>query len=399
MSISQTDIETQPIAPHGGVMINRMVERDVRDDVLEELPDLKIISIDQRTICDLVCIACGAFSPIQGFMTRHDYESVISSMRLTDGTIWPIPVTLAVEEDAAAGISIGEKIALAGKNGTVYAVLTVTDQFIPDKWREARLVYRTKDIRHPGVKKLMKSPPVYLGGPIDMIQLPESGPCSRYAMKPLQTRMIFAQKGWRTVVAFQTRNPIHRAHEYMQKAALETVDGLLLHPLVGETKADDIPADIRLKSYEILLQNYYPEERVVLAVYPGSMRYAGPREAVLHALVRKNYGCTHFIVGRDHAGVGDYYGTYDAHHIFRQFTKEELGITPIFFEHSFYCYRCGGMASKKTCPHSSENHLILSGTRVREKLRNGEPLPHEFTRPEVSRVLMERMSGEVRETG
>ncbi|MBO8173039.1 MAG: sulfate adenylyltransferase [Bacillaceae bacterium] len=380
------------ITPHGGVLINRIADQELQKELMDEVEDLKQIMVDKDSICDIECISTGAFSPLIGFMDQQDYRSVVQQMRLSDGTLWPIPVTLPIDEEQAAGISIGEKVALKGEGGTVYAVLTVTDKFRPDKHREARMVYRTEDIRHPGVKKLFSRPDVYLGGPIDVINRPDPGPFRQVYLTPEDTRRIFKEMGWKKVVGFQTRNPVHRAHEYIQKAALETVDGLFLHPLVGETKPDDIPADIRMKSYQVLLEHYYPVERVVLGVFPGSMRYAGPREAVYHALIRKNYGCTHFIVGRDHAGVGDYYGTYDAHQIFRQFAREELEIVPLFFEHSFYCRRCEGMATFKTCPHPESDHLTLSGTRVRRMLKSGKTLPPEFTRPEVAQILLESFS-------
>jgi sulfate adenylyltransferase len=376
---------------HGGKLIQRSVSSAEREESLLLARSLRKLAIDSWTISDLDCIASGAFSPLEGFMTERDYRSVVHHMRLADGTVWPIPITLAVEPQLARELMVGEKIALIGQSdGETYALLEVEDTYRTHPEEEASHVFQTTDHAHPGVARLWQRPSYAVGGVITLLNRPERN-FLQFQLDPMDARQAFQDRGWRTVAGFQTRNPIHRAHEYIQKCAMEMVDGLFLHPLVGETKADDIAADVRMKSYQVLLAKYYPEHRVIMGVFPAAMRYAGPREAIFHALVRKNYGCTHFIVGRDHAGVGSYYGTYAAQEIFQQFSSEELGIVPMCFEHSFYCTECQTSVSSKTCPHDRTSHVTLSGTRVREILRSGQYPPPEITRPEVAEVLMAGM--------
>jgi sulfate adenylyltransferase len=378
----------ETVAPHGGKLINRIVDSGEREALLERTQVLARIQLRPRLEADLELLAVGGYSPLEGFMTEADYRAVVDDMRLACGLPWPMPITLAVSREEAAGLREGQEVALADGSGRVLAVLQLAEKFGYDKQREARLVYRTEDEAHPGVAALYAQGEVLLGGRLWVLELPRHDDFPRYRLTPAQTRAAFAQQGWRTIVGFQTRNPVHRAHEYIQKCVLQLVDGLLLHPLVGETKGDDIPPALRMRCYEVLLEHYYPQDRVLLAVNPAAMRYAGPREAIFHALVRKNFGCTHFIVGRDHAGVGEYYGPFDAHHIFDEFAPGELGITPMFFDNTFFCRRCGEMASVKTCPHDSQERVMLSGTQVRQMLRQGVAPPPEFTRPEVARVLL-----------
>ncbi len=384
---------TEPglISPHGGKLVDLTADSNssTRQTDAEKLQK---IELDERSICDVICIATGAYSPLQGFMGKADYDAVVDTMRLADGTLWPIPIVLPVERSMAARFKAGNSAALVDESGTIVATIDVAEMYEAHHQRETQMIYGTQDGTHPGVAAVLEGPSTYVAGRINLISMP-APEFPVETMTPAQTRTKFSQLGWRSIVGFQTRNPVHRAHEYLQKVALEIVDGLLLHPLVGKTKGDDIPADVRMQCYHVLLEKYYPLGRTVLSVFPAAMRYAGPREAVLHAIARKNYGCSHFIVGRDHAGVGSYYGTFDAQRIFDDI-ESELGITILRFEHSFWCNTCEGMATAKTCPHGKENHVALSGTKVRDMLRAGERPPQEFSRPEVADVLIDAMKAE-----
>ncbi|WP_029215594.1 sulfate adenylyltransferase [Kallotenue papyrolyticum] len=375
------------ITPHGGHLVNRRLSPRLRAAALERAAGLPRVTLSNVHLADLLLIATGAYSPLTGFLTRADYQAVVDSMHLSNGLPWSLPITLAVDAETAHSLRHTEEVALTDRDGRIVGLLELAEIFPFDREHEARQVYRTTDAAHPGVARLLAGGDHLLGGDVWLLVEPQWA-FPHLPHTPGETRALIVEQGWRSVVGFQTRNPVHRAHEYIQKCALEIVDGLLLHPLVGETKDDDIPAAIRIRSYERLLREYYPAGRTLLAAFPAAMRYAGPREAIHHALVRKNYGCTHFIVGRDHAGVGNYYGTYDAQRIFHEFTPAELGITPLFFEHTFFCRRCGGMASAKTCPHDREHHVTLSGTAVRALLQRGEIPPPEFSRREVVEVLL-----------
>jgi sulfate adenylyltransferase len=378
--------------PHGGVLVDRVMRGEVREAVRERAARMVKVALGPMGLSDLELIAIGALSPLTGFMRRADYDRCVEEMRLTSGVVWSVPVTLAVAQGLADQVSEGQEVALC-EGGRILAVMEVAEKYPYGrgvKEREASEVYRTTEEAHPGVARIYQRGDVLLGGDIWLVDWPSAVQAEFPELRhtPAETRRMFARRGWRSVVAFQTRNPIHRAHEYIQKTALEIVDGLFLHPLVGETKKDDIPADVRIASYQAILRDYYPAERVILGVFPAAMRYAGPREAIFHAIARKNYGCTHFIVGRDHAGVGKYYGTYDAQNVFNQFSPDEIGIVPLKFEHAFFCKKCGSVVSAKTCPHGKEDWVFLSGTQVRDMLKRGEMLPEEFTRPEVAKVLL-----------
>src|SRR5690625_1732295 len=378
------------IQPHGGQLIDREYLDKERLDLLNHAHMMPSLTVSAWEISDIELIGIGGFSPLTGFMKESDYLSVIHNVRLENGLVWSIPITLSVSKLTAKQLKVGQEIALKGDNGIIYGVLELEEKYEYDKKLEAQKVYGTTDAVHPGVKKVYDQGDVYLAGPIILLNRPDHGEFDSFYKDPRETREMFSKLGWRTIVGFQTRNPVHRAHEYIQKVALESVDGLLLNPLVGQTKSDDIEATVRMASYETLLGKYYPEDRVRLVIYPAAMRYAGPRETILHALVRKNYGCTHFIIGRDHAGVGDYYGTYEAQEFVSQF-ENELDIEIFKFEHAFYCEICEQMVTSKTCPHSKEHHVHLSGTKVREMLRQREKPPKQFSRPEVADILIRGM--------
>jgi sulfate adenylyltransferase len=381
-----------PITPHGGgALVNLEAPESERAALARHAEGLQAVALSPRDLADLEMLASGAFSPLTGFMGEADYLRSRDEMRLASGVPWSIPITLGVEEAEARTFRSGSEVALADGDGRRLALLKLDEIFRVDRAREAEAVFRTADPAHPGAKNVLATPSWCLGGRVMLFDEIAGRTFLEYRLAPRETRATFAARGWRKIVAFQTRNPTHRAHEYIQKAALEVCDGLLLHPLVGETKGDDVPAAVRMETYKVLLDLYYPKDRAMLAVMPAHMRYGGPREAILHAIIRRNYGCTHFIVGRDHAGVGNYYGTYDAQKIFERFTAEEIGITPLTFENTFYCRRCGAMASYKTCPHQDADRLLLSGTKVREMLRRGEAPPSEFTRPEIAAILVRAM--------
>ncbi len=385
-------VRDDAISAHGGgELVDLKAPAAERAALRTHAASLPVVTLTARDLSDLEMLASGAFSPLTGFMGEADYTRSRDELRLASGTPWSIPITLAVDQATAHSLKVGADIALATEDGKPLAILKLAEIYKVDRKREAEAVFGTAEDAHPGAKNVTSMPPYCLAGRVILIDDIPGRTFMEYRLEPRETRAAFRERGWKKIVAFQTRNPTHRAHEHIQKSALEICDGLLIHPLVGETKGDDVPAAVRMETYKVLLELYYPKDRAMLSVMPAHMRYGGPREAILHAIIRRNYGCTHFIVGRDHAGVGKYYGTYDAQKIFSRFAPEEMGITPLTFENSFYCNKCNGMASFKTCPHTDADRLILSGTKVREMLRAGQAPPPEFTRPELAAILIKAM--------
>jgi sulfate adenylyltransferase len=387
--ISEENSMSGLIPPHGGRLQPLLVDVDEREEMLFEARSLVGITLSSRETSDLIMLGMGAFSPLRGFLCREDYQNVVSGMRLRNGRLWPIPITISVSKEKAAGIKEGQKIALLSSDDSdIMATLLVEEKYTYDKMAEAQQVFGTDDTEHPGVKGIYEQGDVYLGGPVKVLSeggYPESFP--EFA-RPLETRALFNEKGWTTIAAFQTRNPLHRSHEYLTKIALELCNGLLIHPIIGKLKSGDIPAELRMECYRVLMDKYYPDDRVVLKAYPMEMRYGGPKEALLHAIIRQNFGCSHLIIGRDHAGVDNYYGPYDAQQIFDQLNPDDLSIQPLKMDNTFWCWKCNSMASPRTCPHGDEDHLLISGTKLREMLSRGERPPEEFSRKEVVDILL-----------
>lgn len=380
-------MSTSLVSPHGGTLVDRVIPAADVSTLAERARTLPSLTLDARELADVELIATGAASPLTGFLGRADYDSVLERMRLADGTLWPLPFTLAVTDEQKATLAVGSQAALRDASGRLWALIDVEEVFQRDPARESVAVYRTDDQTHPGVAYLFARPTNLVGGRLHVFPLPEDLPFAAHRLTPRQLRARIAELGWKKVAGFQTRNPIHRAHEHLTKLALEQTDGLVIHPLVGETKSDDVPAAVRFRAYEVLVEKYYPKDRTLLAAFPAAMRYAGPREALFHAIARKNYGITSIIVGRDHAGVGKFYGPYEAQELFDHIPFEDLGVAPLKFEPTFFCRACDSLASLRTCPHDATHRVDLSGTKVRETLRSGGNLPAEFSRREVAEIL------------
>ena len=376
------------VPPHGGKLNPRLVQVDEESHRQAKL--LPQVRLNSKEVSDLIMLAMGAFSPLDGFMTQEDYLGVVRDMEMKDGVLWPIPITLSISGEESQSLKEGQDVALVdSESGEIMGAMTVQEKYTYDRKTEAVQVFGTDDVAHPGVERLYTQGDVYLGGPVRVFsegKYPEEFP--EFA-RPAETRKIFEERGWSTVAAFQTRNPMHRSHEYLTKIAMEVSDGVFIHPIVGKLKPGDIPAEIRMKCYRVMLENYFPKNRVVLKVYPMEMRYGGPKEAILHAIIRQNFGCSHMIIGRDHAGVGKYYGAFDAQHIFDELKPGALHIEPLKLDWTFWCYKCGEMASLKTCPHEVEDRCLISGTELRKMLSNGEKPPAEFSRPEVLDILID----------
>lgn len=378
------------VAPHGGGRLKSLlVPENERTDERKRAGALKQVAMTSRETSDLIMLAMGAYTPLDGFMGRDDWRGACADMRLAGGLFWPIPITLSCARDLAASIAPGEEVALAdGETGEIMGVMEVAETYAADREFECKHVFRTADPAHPGVAKVLAQAEVNLAGPVRA--LGEGVYPARYKelfLRPAETRALFAAKGWSKVAAFQTRNPMHRSHEYLAKVAIEVCDGLLIHQVLGALKPGDIPAEVRTRAINALVENYFAPGACVQAGYPIEMRYAGPREALLHALIRQNFGCSHMIIGRDHAGVGDYYGPFDAHRIFDALPDGSLVIQPLKMDETFYCRRCDGVVSARTCPHGKEDRLQISGTRLRDMLRKGEDVPPAFSRPEVLEIL------------
>jgi sulfate adenylyltransferase len=373
------------IKPHGGKLVDRVLSPERGTEAQAEVSGMLQLTISPNVVSEIQNIARGVFSPLEGFLNKAELESVVTKGYLPNGLAWTIPILLAVEESQASALQEGQTIALTDEIGTPLALLHLEEKYRFDKGKIARGVFATDDEKHPGVRMLFDNPDVFLAGEVDLLEDIKT-PYERYDLSPKETRYLFQQKGWNTVVAFQTRNPPHRAHEYIQKCALEICDGLFINPVIGRKKPGDFTDELILKAYQTLIDDFYPQDRVVMSILPWQMRYAGPKEAIFHAIVRKNFGCTHHIIGRDHAGVGDYYDTYAAHRIFTDFP--DLGIQPLFFEHSFYCQACENMATAKTCPHEKDSWLSPSGTKIRGIITEGAQVAPEIMRPEIAEVLV-----------
>jgi len=380
------------VRPHGGGELKLLLlQGEARAAELARAATLPRVRLSSREVGDLIMMGIGGFTPLDGFMTHADWEGVCDGYKMASGLFWPIPVTLSTDKATADALKIGGSIALVdGETDEIMGTMKVTEKYTIDKEHECIMVYKTTDLEHPGVKMVMDQGEVNLAGPVKVLSTGDFA--EKYGdlfMTPAETRTLFESKGWSTVAAFQTRNPMHRSHEFLAKIAVEVCDGVLIHSLLGKLKPGDIPADVRARSIDTLVENYFTKDTVVQAGYPLDMRYAGPREALLHALFRQNYGCSHLIVGRDHAGVGSYYGPFDAHHIFDEIPKDALETKPLKIDWTFWCYRCGGMASMRTCPHGDKDRLLLSGTKLRKLLSEGGEVPSEFSRAEVLTILRE----------